>query len=163
MFKYIILLSAILWLVTTQISMGLDTEDIVALWLLDRGRGNIARDYSGNGHDGTIYGGAWVQGKYGKALQFDGVRSQVLLPSGDDMALEAFTIEAWVKIQSTGEWTSILMRGHGPRNYALILTPGSDRLLLSFTCGAKDAWRSVGGSRSVTDNEWHHVAATYDG
>ena len=167
MSKYVALLSAILWLVTTQISMGLDTEDIVALWCFDKGRVTIARDDSGNGHDGTIHGAAWVQGKYGKGLQFDGVRSKVLVPSGDDMALEAFTIEAWVKLQPTGLWISILMRGHNPRNYALILAPAdrldSDCLFLSLTSGGKDAWKWLSGGNPVTDNEWHHVAATYDG
>ena len=32
----------------------------------DEGSGTVARDASGNGNDGTIYGATWVNGKYGR-------------------------------------------------------------------------------------------------
>jgi hypothetical protein len=36
-----------------------------------------AKDSSGNGNDGTIYGATFVEGKFGKALSFDGVDDYV--------------------------------------------------------------------------------------
>lgn len=38
----------------------------------DEGSGNVVKDISGNGNDGVVYGAMWVDGKFGKALSFDG-------------------------------------------------------------------------------------------
>jgi hypothetical protein len=46
-------------------------NELVAEWHFDEGEGNIVKDSSGNGNDGTIYGATWVDGKFGKALSFD--------------------------------------------------------------------------------------------
>jgi hypothetical protein len=32
------------------------TQGLVGYWPFDEGSGNVAKDYSGNGNDGTIYG-----------------------------------------------------------------------------------------------------------
>ena len=50
---------------------SIQSGDVVACWLLDEGTGNIAYDSSGNGYDGTITGGAWVDGQFGKAIHFE--------------------------------------------------------------------------------------------
>jgi len=150
-------------LLIAGVSLAADPEDIVALYLFDEGGGDVLKDYSGNGHDGTIEGAKWTQGKYGKGLQFDGVNDKVTVPFADDLVLETFTIEAWVKLQSTGSWQSILMRGQNPRNYLLCIHKTGDRVLNSFTSGGKDRWTGTTGKISVTDNQWHHIAATYDG
>ena len=47
-------------------------EGLVAEWHFDEGSGNVVKDSSGNGNDGIIYGASWVDGKFGKALSFDG-------------------------------------------------------------------------------------------
>ncbi|MFQ6062808.1 MAG: hypothetical protein ACE5J9_06490, partial [Methanosarcinales archaeon] len=71
----IIILLFIPILVTAQTS----DNGLVAEWAFDEGKGNIVKDTSGNGNDGTIHGATWVDGKFGKALQFDGVNDYVLL------------------------------------------------------------------------------------
>ena len=48
-------------------------EGLVAEWHFDEGAGSVVEDSSGNGNDGVIYGATWVEGKFGKALSFDGV------------------------------------------------------------------------------------------
>lgn len=45
-------------------------EGLVAYWKFDEGKGNIAKDSSGKGNDGTIEGAKWVEGRIGKALNF---------------------------------------------------------------------------------------------
>jgi hypothetical protein len=58
-------------------------QGLVGYWSFDEGSGNIARDYSGNGNNGTLYNfnftatSGWVDGKVGKALSFDGVDDYV--------------------------------------------------------------------------------------
>ena len=63
-------------------------ETIVAYWLLDDGQGKTATDSSDNAYDGFITGSNWVDGKYGKALEFDGKTDQVEVP--DQKVLMAF-------------------------------------------------------------------------
>ena len=52
-------------------------DGLVGAWHFDEGQGNIAHDSSGNNNHGTIYGAKWVDGKFGKALEFDGVDDYV--------------------------------------------------------------------------------------
>ena len=49
---------------------GSASADLVARWSLDDGAGTVAKDSSGNGHDGTISGDSqWVPGHLGGALR----------------------------------------------------------------------------------------------
>ena len=50
----------------------IDPETVVGVWLFDEGEGEIAGDSSENGNGGKIFGAKWVDGKFGKALDFDG-------------------------------------------------------------------------------------------
>lgn len=66
------------------------------LWLpMDEGEGDTAYDASGKANHGTLYGPSWVDGKFGKALDFDG--------ASDDMAVSMskpalpFFLELWIK------------------------------------------------------------------
>jgi len=74
-------------------------DGLVAEWHFDEGYGSVLKDSSGNGNDGTIYGATWVDGKFGKALSFDGVDDYV--DCGNDRIFDfgtnTFTIETWVK------------------------------------------------------------------
>lgn len=79
-------------------------KGLVAEWHFDEGSGNVAKDSSENGNDGTIYGAIWVDGKFGKALSFDGMDDYVNIKTFPN--LDALTYEAWVFIDpafNTGE------------------------------------------------------------
>jgi len=59
----------------------------VGVWLFNDGKGNIAKDASGKGNDGTLKNGpAWIDGKFGKALQFDGVDDYVDIADTDKLS-----------------------------------------------------------------------------
>jgi hypothetical protein len=73
--------------------------ELVGLWHFDEGKGKVAHD-SKYGNDGTLVKGpTWVEGKIGKALQFDGVDDYV--KCGNPVSLNNITNEitfiAWVK------------------------------------------------------------------
>jgi len=73
--------------------------DLVGLWHFDEGEGTIAHDASGQGNDGTlIKGTAWVDGKIGKALEFDGVDDEVNCgnPASLNNIMDEMTFMAWV-------------------------------------------------------------------
>ncbi len=71
--------------------------DVVALWHMNEGTGNLVVDQTDNHNDGTIYGAEWVEGKFGRGLYFNG-NAYVNLGNGPSLNnLTDFTIEAWIK------------------------------------------------------------------
>ncbi|MFC1713540.1 LamG domain-containing protein [Candidatus Poribacteria bacterium] len=143
-------------------------EDIVAIWLFDEGNGKTASDSVG-GHHGDIIGSpVWVDGQFGKALQFPGTQGDyVSVSHKNPLTLSNWTITAWVKVvEST--WTTpcqIFMRKADPgniRNYSIkVLENASRPLQMEFTVGA-GVFREVSGTTQMTDDNWHHIAGTYD-
>ena len=67
---------------------AIDLKTCVGLWFLDEGQGDVAKDSSGNGNDGTLEGNPkWVNGKFGKALSFDGGAACVEVKNPSNMDL----------------------------------------------------------------------------
>jgi len=51
----------------------IDPDSIAGLWLFDEGAGDEAADISGNEYHGDLQDGPyWVDGVFGKALEFNG-------------------------------------------------------------------------------------------
>jgi len=72
-------------------------EGVVGSWHFDEGSGDVAHDSSGNGNDGTLKNGpTWVNGKFGKALNFDGQDDYV--EGSRRLNFVDFSAEAWVKL-----------------------------------------------------------------
>ena len=75
----------------------------VAHWRFDEGEGQTAFDETGNNNDGTLGASTaaatddptWVAGKYGSALNFDGIDDYVDV--GDITETSVKTVELWVK------------------------------------------------------------------
>ncbi len=81
-------------------------DGLVGYWSFDEGEGNVSHDLSGNGNDGTIYGAEWVDGKYEKALSFDGAISSSYINFGvmDNqlVGLNSITTSAWIYSERFG-------------------------------------------------------------
>jgi len=83
-------------------------QPVKGAWTFDEGSGTIAYDYSGNENNGTLYNGTtvcsggdcpnWVDGKYGKALSFDGVDDYVEVASPTQYGPE-WTACSWVYLR----------------------------------------------------------------
>ena len=136
-------------------------EGLVGAWLFDEGKGNMAEDASGNDHDGKINGAEWVDGKFGKALKFDGAGA-VVIPHSDDLTSEFYTIAAWVKCKDQGTWQTIISKTHeteGPRtrNYSIFVWPNTG--VIHTSAGPGGAVNSI---EKVTDGNWHYVVSTRD-
>ena len=134
----------------------------VAAYSFDDGAGTIAGDATGNGHPGTVVGATWAAGKFGSALNFDGVSSRVdLAPLGKLYKL-GFTLEAWVKksglkkdVTVLGSWNS--GGSGGPMIWSDWV---SGRYFLTMNAGSAN-YLDSGQQPAVGD--WQHLAATYDG
>ena len=96
---------------------ALDLKDVVAIWLLDEGTGSDVKDSSKNGHDGAFASGkpAWVNGKFGKALSFNGQNDWVAMNAPVVVNTVDMTMGCWAKpgrdTQKT--WTNILSSPSG--------------------------------------------------
>jgi len=135
-------------------------EGLVGYWNFDEGKGDVAGDSSGNGNDGTIFRGAeWVDGKFGKALKFDGGKMQkVEIPHSDSFAeiTTAVTIELWLNPANFSAWMSFGVKGD--ITYGMFINP-SAFVRLHYSGGS--TLDTPNGS--IKANEWTHVVGTYDG
>ena len=66
-------------------------DNITGLWLFDEGEGTVAGDSSSQNNEGQVHGATWVDGKFGKALQFDGTDDWVEVQHSDTVSFEAGT------------------------------------------------------------------------
>jgi hypothetical protein len=142
-------------------------KNLVAAWAFDEGVGNTAKDVSGNGHDGSISGAKWTDGKFGKALEFNGDGDQVLAPHDDALNIQGeLTIEAWVF--PTGwnpDLNAIAQKwedGSNRRQYQLTLY-GATKTNWWYVSNAGNNWPRAEGKILVELDRWTHLAGTYDG
>ncbi|MCC7299619.1 MAG: hypothetical protein IT583_00885 [Verrucomicrobia bacterium] len=141
----------------------------------DEGEGSVTQDKAGQ-LEGKVAGAVWVDGKAGKALQFDGkdkadgvtAANVVFGIKGADNFLHnfgggAFSVTAWIKPDSTKPYT----KGNE------ILNTGSDKgpgwrfyyfwRSLYFRSGDGTAfWEAVSNPANdkINNDEWNHVAVT---
>ncbi|MFH1718403.1 MAG: LamG domain-containing protein [Planctomycetota bacterium] len=143
------------------------SANLVAHWRLDEGSGTTAADASGNGNTGNLQGDPkWSVGKIGGALQLDGTGDYVDCGNSDVFNItEQVTLAAWVQANAGfayPDWSGIIMRG-GPNIDTFALYYNGPNLQVGFkTTGTTPSWMAVAAT-GLFDNEWHHVAAVYDG
>ncbi len=144
------------WLAVAAAPPG--DANLVGHWKLD---GN-ADDSSGHNNHGTLYGGPqWVAGKVGSgALDVDGIDDYV--DCGNDPSLQItgteITVAAWVKARPEVWWSGIAGKtaSNWADGYALFL---HDDNTVNFYVAD---WR-IASESFTADDQWHHVAGTYDG
>jgi|GEM_PF-3441059 len=114
-----------------------------------------AKDSSGNGNDGTVYGASFVEGKVGKALSFDGSNDYVEVLNADILkSHNSLTVSSWIKVEASSQssvFYFISTNGFGvwQRNNQMGLA-----ISLSST-------NSSGGQ--IKTNTWQQIVGTYDG
>jgi hypothetical protein len=142
-----------------------DYTGLVAHWSLDEESGPTAVDSVG-GHDGTLMGDpTWMPagGQVGGAIELDGDDDgngdyiEIADSTGGWADLtEEVTVSCWIKVnQFTWDWQALVCKGN--TSYRMQRNWGAD----SIWFGISEA--GVGGTLSVNDGKWHHVAGTYDG
>jgi len=128
-------------------------------------------DSTGNGHNGTTYGGMTgadsVPGIDGNALDFDGGNDYVKVLDSDDLDFgsNAFTVEYWVKKKETStswdningvcKWNKGNLLGTNEWTLHLTTTGDDDRVVFNIENGT-DKYR-IDGANDISLNEWHHI------
>jgi hypothetical protein len=148
--------------------------DTLLLLHLDEGNGTIAYDSSGFENDGILYNNTiscsnppittcpkWINGKYGKALNFDGIDDYVEIGSFPKLTKDA-TFSAWINISQLKNFNTILVseNASGYQNFGIFVN-ASGWILFQFTNSAgnlKQHWANAG----ITENQWYHIAIVFD-
>ena len=149
----------------TKVGGGEFTDGLVLYHAYDEGKGAVAEDLSGNGHDGEIESPIWVDGKFEKALEFGGEGSGtfVTVESTPKLNVDECTFMAWINAEHWNGTRQIVGKsvhgGCGGRvQYGLFSEAGVFKLRFETEGGRADI------STDLPDTEkWVHVAFTNDG
>ena len=153
-------------------SYALNIESAIAVWLFDEGRGEAARDLSGNGHKATLQDGTqWADGKFGSGLNFDGLNDYASIGESPDWDLGSgdFTIMLWFFPRSqrktalitsaTDYWAGIMFHFQGTRNIDIwASSTGKFWDIIHSDPGGNGI-----GKASVELNKWSHAAYVRSG
>ncbi len=143
----------------------------------DEDSGTIAYDSSEYGNDGTLLPVGsepqWVNGKFGKALEFDGIDDFVNVLNSESLELtNQFTVSAWFKSardlinppEGSGYYGGVGKKSGGSVDYGIFWCGGTDGWKVEFydTGGGRHHMNITGGF-PVYANNWYHVVGTYNG
>jgi len=162
---------------TTTVNFQLtEASDLIGLWHFDEGSGIIASDSSRYGNDGTLTNmdpaTDRVDGKIGKALEFDGTDDYV--DCGNDASLDlglsgdSFTLEAWIKPNqaSPSDWGVVIAKDglttNNDRNYWFGQNAGTPGIYFGTRNEADNGraeWKTNDG---LTAGAWNHIAVVWD-
>ena len=150
------------------IASGEEHAQLVGLWHFDEGSGEVAEDSSGNGNDGRILGGEWVDGMIGDALKFNGTpQNGVIIEHNSSQVLkDQMTVEAWVMPIAPGDYASVIRKGiykAAGGNAGWSIDTGVALGVREFMY-LKAGLALIGaGAVTLKVEEWQHIAFTYDG
>lgn len=144
----------------------IDKKSIVAVWLLDEGKGTIAMDSSGNGFDGTITGALkWDKGKFGFAVNFL-AGEKIEVPDNESMNFEtkSFSVVTWINFKNPQDWNRIV-RERNPSPW----TSGNagwelqtEGISIHWSLDDKQGNHQRNTYPGVGDGQWHHTAMIVD-
>jgi len=149
-------------MLTTRGYTEIDPETLMGMWLFDEGEDDTAVDSSGNGNDGTLEGAAWIDGKFGKALEFNGASDLVNVgddPITDPGGTKILSISAWVRRASDASTMLVAIR-RSPGGYIFgvgVLGAAPNQVKMT-KFGVVDIY--LGDIPQDTD--WHHLVGVWD-
>ena len=143
----------------------IDTDTIVGIWLFDEGRGDVAKDSSVNGNDGTLNGPQWTnESKFGSALEFNGTDSYIEFASGESMKTQHLTFMAWFNTRKLDGYGHIFQTGNDWDDMAgyvfRVHQDGTAQAALAFAPGNTATWLT---GPALEADTWYHMVLTYDG
>jgi len=139
-------------------------QPVKGSWHFDEGSGTIAYDKSGNNNNGNLYGPTWVDGKFGKALSFNGVNDYV--DCGNNASLNPYgnkTISLWANVKTFGSWRRFIVAPATFENrYLIALGGANNRIGVSFYKDEVE-YRRETGDFPIALNTWNHIVAVFEG
>ena len=160
-----VLLTTLIFMI--QSNAKIDPKSAAGVWLFDEESGKVAKDSSDNGYDGMFMGEGnpkRVDGKFGKALDFNGSTDYVEVDSEPGLNITGdITVMAWIFKRPAGRGTILGKWRQVGNVWSYVLydrgEPGG---------GWRLRWddqsqTNLEGPYTFPDRKWVHNAATYDG
>ncbi|MEM4773003.1 MAG: DUF2341 domain-containing protein [Nanoarchaeales archaeon] len=155
-----------------------EIDGLVLYLPFDEGSGTIAYDYSGNNNHGTIYNGTqvcagnstynttcpqWVDGKFGKALSFDGVDDYVEL---EGFCYQQMTLFFWVnpdyQINGTFQYSKDIIRKGDEWGVTTHFDFNTNRLIrINYRYFGASSWWLV-SDIPLDINKWNFISVIWD-
>jgi len=159
-----VFLSVLTLLIWSAIAYSAIDETMLLALSFDSAQGGVATDSSLYGFDGKIEGAKSVDGKFGKALEFDGTTDIVIVPDDPKlMLMEGGTLMAWAYIMTEeghASWNRIIIKsvdnGGTTNGYDFLFDRAAGYSIRFCTGGVCTSHFAM-----ETDS-WHHVAVTFD-
>jgi len=105
----------------------------------------------------------WIDGKYGRALGFDGVDDYVEVASNPTLRPDYITLMCWVRGTTLSDCRVLaLMNDPAPPFTATIYISPGGLARWEFDGTAAPA-KTQAGTKVVNDGHWHHLAIVYNG
>ena len=157
----------LIYLVSFVLVLGLTLTspagaDLIGYWPLDEGAGATVADVSGKGHHGFFAEGTpeWVEGKFGKALKFNG-SNKVEIPDHPDFHMEdAVSVALWAQPEGDQpDYAKLFCKNKTSEYPYAIQYDTSQRVRPTvYASGRTDGTRLPN-----FPGEWGHLCMTYDG
>jgi hypothetical protein len=150
------------------LSPGLKEGLILAYDFDEQPVNGVVHDLSGSGNNGHLFGPEWTpQGHHGGALIFGPQNKYVEIANSDSLNPSAITLSVWVKTTRADHFFRRIIEKSFRKGFALSIVGDWEgwkpkthkRGRITFEVGNK----AMESDYPITDGEWHHVAATYDG
>ncbi|MCL5282420.1 MAG: LamG domain-containing protein [Planctomycetes bacterium] len=135
--------------------------NLIGHWTLDDGSGTVAKEVTGKGLDGMLFGTpTWDKnGVNGGCLLFDGVDDYVFIDGR--WRIPSYTMSVWFRCDSPGQRDILSAYERGVQHGVLVemQANGTIRFLHRFPLGTGGG-TNVYSTATVNDGQWHHVAVT---
>jgi hypothetical protein len=168
----VILLFAVFHVTLSIPATAKEDPSLVLYFPFSEGRGEDALDASGKENHGVIRGNVkWRDGKYGGALEFDGVSGYVEVPHSESLSIpDEFTIAVWVNPNQPELSQAIVAKATigDDANYALDTgsvnhnVPNEIRLCVADPGKAgRERRQTIHSNVPFDKGIWQHVAVTW--
>jgi len=149
----------------------------LVMWLtFDEGSGNIAYDYSGNKNNGTLYNGTnicggidacplWVDGKYGRAVSFDGINDYILIGNSTIFNAQPFTAAIWINYSGGDGYKTAIHKGSDTdREWGILrYTSTNGGQITAYIYNSTNSQFELRSDVVPELNRWYYTVLTFDG
>ncbi len=149
-----------------KINAEIKPSSIAGVWLFDDGQGDTVWDSSANRNHGKFSdskGIKWVDGKFGKALEFKGTDYVIVKHSDSLDQNDTISIALWIKVNTVGNYPSFVYKGTvgKPGYWGLHQIPGTQITYVRIdTTGGIN--QTSGRIDNTLDGNWHHIVFVLD-
>lgn len=142
-------------------------EHTLLLYHFDEGEGSVTRDASRYGYHGEVRGAKWAEGKFGKALRFNGKDACVFRKTTEAIReLRRVTLECWFN-QGDPSGRQFLIGKDVTFHFDLSGSSSTSMSIYNRGGRVPNAnglpHQHLGTGLSIPARRWHHNAVTYDG